>query len=132
LYPFGYGLSYTTFKLENLKLSSPEIAANENVKVLVDVVNTGSRAGDEIVQLYVSDKVASVTRPIKELKAFWRCSLKPGERRTITLNLTPSAFAFYDRMMQRVVEPGEFEIAVGTNSVETISRKLMVTAEKKK
>jgi beta-glucosidase len=129
LYPFGYGLSYTTFKLEKLRLSASEIAATDSVNVLVDIINTGRRTGDETVQLYVNDKVASVTRPVKELKAFRRCTLKPGERRTITFTLPPSTLAFYDRLMKRVVEPGEFEIMVGPNSVETVAVTLKVTGK---
>jgi len=117
LYPFGYGLSYTTFEIGAPRLRLDHIRKNDPVSVDVDVRNTGSRAGDETVQLYVRDKVSSVTRPLKELKAFQRVTLAPGERRTLTFMLGEQAFRLWNDEMQRVVEPGEFEIMVGGNSV---------------
>lgn len=118
LYPFGWGLSYTTFELSAPRLSSARIRAGENVEVSVDVRNTGSRPGDEVVQLYIRDRVSSVTRPILELSGFERVTLQPGETRTVRFTLTPRAFQFYNAAMQRVIEPGEFEIRTGPNSVD--------------
>ena len=97
LFPFGYGLSYTTFAYSNLRLSSPRIGAGDSIEVAVDLRNTGDRAGDEVVQLYVRDDVASVAEPVRALKAFRRVTLRPGETRTVTFKLGPSSFALYDR-----------------------------------
>ena len=116
LYHFGYGLSYTTFKLDNLKISKAKIRKNESVKVKVDVTNAGKYAGDEVVQLYIRDKVSSVTRPVKELRGFKRISLKPKETKTVTLEINPEHLAFHNIDMKFVVEPGEFEIMVGNSS----------------
>jgi beta-glucosidase len=116
LYAFGFGLSYTTFAFENFRLDRSEIGPEESTRVSVDVANTGPRAGDEVVQLYVRDLVSSVTRPVKELKGFRRISLAPGERRTVTFDLTPEHLAFYDIDMKWRVEPGEFRIMVGPSS----------------
>jgi beta-glucosidase len=116
LFAFGFGLSYTTFACSNLRLERSEIAAGESARVLVDVTNTGSRPGDEVVQLYVRDVVTSVTRPVKELKGFQRISLGPGETRTVTFDVTPDHLAFYDIDMVYRVEPGEFRLMVGSSS----------------
>ncbi|MEQ8935795.1 MAG: glycoside hydrolase family 3 C-terminal domain-containing protein, partial [Amphiplicatus sp.] len=118
LFPFGYGLSYTTFEIGEPKLSAASIAANGTASASVNVTNTGERAGDEVVQLYIRDLVSSVTRPIKELKGFERVTLEPGETRTVTFEITPKSLWFWDKDMKRVVEPGEFEIMVGPNSVD--------------
>jgi beta-glucosidase len=116
LYPFGYGLSYTQFKLSRLQLSSARIRPNGSVTVQVEVENTGARAGDEVVQLYLHDLVASVTRPVKELKGFKRVSLRPGESRRVTFTLGPRELGFYDGNMRFAVEPGKFNVTVGTSS----------------
>jgi beta-glucosidase len=118
LYPFGYGLSYTSFEIGAPRLSDDRIGTNGSVTVSVPVRNTGTRAGDETVQLYVHQLVSSVTRPIKELKAFRRITLAPGESKTVTFLLSPEAFRMWNVSMQRVVEPGAFEVMVGPNSVE--------------
>jgi beta-glucosidase len=118
LYPFGFGLSYTTFQIGAPQLSSDHIGVEDSVTVSVPVGNTGSRAGDETVQLYVHQLVGSVTRPIKELKAFERISLAAGETKIVTFTLTPETFRMWNIDMQRVVEPGAFELMVGPNSVE--------------
>ncbi|MDX6694473.1 MAG: beta-glucosidase [Blastocatellia bacterium] len=119
LFPFGYGLSYTTFRLTNLQLSAPSVPLNNaRLTVSVEVENTGARAGDEVVQLYVRDVASSVTRPVKELKGFERVTLRPGEKRRVTFKLGPEQLGFYNREMRYTVEPGEFRIFTGTNSQE--------------
>ncbi|MEX2125871.1 MAG: glycoside hydrolase family 3 N-terminal domain-containing protein [Woeseia sp.] len=126
LYPFGWGLSYTTFEIGEPELSADTIAAGGTVDVRVSIRNTGESSGDETLQLYVRDKVSSVTRPVKELRAFERVTLSPGERRTVTFRLDPGSFHFWNERMERVVEPGEFEIMVGPNSVELKSTTLTI------
>ena len=127
LFPFGYGLSYTTFAYSNLRLSASSIRAGDPLTVSVDVRNTGDRAGDEVVQLYIRDNVASVAEPIRKLRGVRRITLQPGESRTITFRLGPDAFGLYDHEMRRVIEPGAFTIYAGTNSADTISAPLQVT-----
>ncbi len=126
LFPFGHGLSYTTFKFSNLKLSPARIAREGETTASVDVTNTGPREGDEVVQLYLRDRVSSVTRPVKELKGFRRIHLKPGETQTVQLKLTPAELGFYNVDMHWVVEPGWFDVMAGSSSVETISTPLEV------
>ena len=116
LFPFGYGLSYTTFQLDNVRVDPPRIGPAGRATVTVDVANTGTRAGDEVVQLYVHDRVASVTRPVKELRGFERVSLAPGEKKTVRFTLGPEALRFTDENMARVVEPGVFDVMLGTSS----------------
>jgi len=118
LYPFGFGLSYTSFKYSNLQLAKSKIRPNEVTAVTVDVTNTGKRRGDEVVQMYIRDEVSSVTRPVKELKGFERISLDPGETRKVMFQITPEKLYFYNREMKRVVEPGKFQIMVGGSSVD--------------
>jgi beta-glucosidase len=118
LFPFGFGLSYTRFELGPPRLSATRIRAGGSVDVTVDLHNAGARAGDETLQIYVRDRISSVTRPVKELKAFRRVTLQPGERRSVTLTLDAGAFQMWNSQMQRVVEPGEFDILAGPNSVE--------------
>ena len=117
-YPFGYGLSYTTFAYSNLKLSSARARASDTVTATITVANTGSREGTEVVQLYIRDEVASVGRPVRELKAFQRVSLKPSESRTVELRVALKDLAFYGLDMKPVVEPGRFRVFVGPNSAE--------------
>ncbi|HSK63994.1 MAG TPA: fibronectin type III-like domain-contianing protein, partial [Pyrinomonadaceae bacterium] len=128
LFPFGYGLSYTTFAYGKPTVSPSQIAPHSQAKVTVAVTNTGKRASDEIVQLYIRDLVSSVTRPIKELKDFRRISLQPGETKTVEFVITPDKLWFYDLNMKRVVEPGMFEIMVGPSSVKHESVNLEVLA----
>ena len=125
LFPFGYGLSYTKFKLSNLQLSARRIHL-EKLMVTVDVENVGTRAGDEVVQLYIRDPVASVSRPVKELKDFKRVTLQPGEKRTVQFILTQWHLAFWNRQMRFVVEPGEFQVMVGSNSQDVLETKFEV------
>jgi beta-glucosidase len=126
LFPFGYGLSYTTFKYSNLKITKPRIGANEETTVTVDITNTGKVRGDEVAQMYLRDEVSSVTRPIKELKDFSRLSIEPGATKTVTFTITPQKLQFYNREMKRVVEPGTFQIMVGGSSVDLINATLEV------
>jgi beta-glucosidase len=116
LYPFGFGLSYTTFAYSDLALARDTISVGESLRVSVTCTNTGSRAGDEVVQLFLRDQVSSVTRPVMELKGFRRVSLAPGESQTVSFDLTPADMQFYDVSMQRVVEPGAFDVMVGPNA----------------
>jgi beta-glucosidase len=126
LYAFGYGLSYTTFAIKNLRLASKSIRRNGSTRVLVDVTNTGKREGTEVVQLYIRDRVSSVTRPVKELKGFRKVRLQPGETTTVTLDVTPDHLAFYDVDMNYLVEPGEFEIMVGNSSRDVDLQKVVL------
>src|SRR5829696_5631041 len=128
LFPFGYGLSYTTFKISNLQLSTPRISANGKLTVSVEVENTGRRAGHEVAQLYIRDLVATMTRPVKELKGFQRVSLRPGEKRRVEFVLGPEHLGFWNREMRYVVEPGEFKVMVGPNSVDVVEAKFDITA----
>jgi beta-glucosidase len=118
LFPFGFGLSYTKFAYSNIRLSAARIPLNGRTRVMVDVRNSGSRAGDEVVQLYIRDDVSSATRPVKELRGFQRVSLAPGETRTISFDVGPEHLSYHDSAMKRVVEPGTFQIMVGGNSVD--------------
>jgi beta-glucosidase len=126
LYPFGFGLSYTSFSLSAPRLSATKIGIGGKTSVSVDVRNSGAREGDEVVQLYIRDKVSSVTRPVKELKGFQRVTLKPGESRTVTFTVGPEALQMWNDQMRRVVEPGDFEIMTGNSSVALQSTTLTV------
>jgi beta-glucosidase len=116
LFPFGFGLSYTSFEYSNFKLSSPTIGFNEKLKISIDVANTGNYDGAEVVQLYIRDLVGSVTRPVKELKGFEKTSLKKGEKKTITFEISSDNLKFYNTDMKNEAEAGEFEIFAGGNS----------------
>lgn len=120
LYPFGYGLSYTDFEYENLRLNRPVIRIGEPLWVGVTLKNTGKYSAREVVQLYIRDLVASIARPVKELKAFEKVELKAGESRDVTFILDNKAFGFYNDNYEFIVEPGEFEIMVGGNSVDVM------------
>jgi glycosyl hydrolase family 3/fibronectin type III domain protein len=127
LFPFGFGLSYTTFEIGAPELSAATIGVDGSVKVAVNVRNTGKLAGDEVVQLYVRDVVSSVTRPVKELKGFKRVTLAPGASTRVEFTLGHEALALWDKDLERVVEPGEFTIFAGPNSVDLKSATLQVT-----
>ncbi|HMV09599.1 MAG TPA: beta-glucosidase BglX [Cyclobacteriaceae bacterium] len=116
VYPFGYGLSYTSFSYSDITLDKTEVTEKDELKVSVDVTNTGSRDGSEVVQLYIHDLVGSVTRPVKELKAFEKVSLKAGEKKTITFTLTTKDLSFYKGDLSFGYEPGKFHVFVGGNS----------------
>jgi beta-glucosidase len=126
LYTFGYGLSYTTFEYSNLALSTAAIKADGELKVSVDVKNTGNYDGDEVVQLYINDVYSSVTTPLKTLKGFKRIFIKKGETKNVTFTLTPDELAIWNREMKRVVEPGDFEVMVGGNSVDLLKTNFKV------
>lgn len=123
LYPFGYGLSYTTFDYGNLKLSTNKINADETVEVSVDVTNSGIYDGKEVVQLYIRDLVGTVTRPVKELKDFQKVEIKKGKTKTVTFKLTENDLKFYNSNLDFVAEPGDFEVFVGTNSDTNLKSK---------
>ena len=127
LFPFGFGLSYTTFDIGAPQLSATQIKTDGSVKVSVSVRNTGKMAGDEVVQLYIHDVVSSVTRPVKELKGFKRVSLDPGASTTVNFTLDSHALALWDKNMKHVVEPGAFEIMAGADSANLKSVTLNVT-----
>ncbi|MFB0504847.1 MAG: glycoside hydrolase family 3 N-terminal domain-containing protein [Candidatus Bathyarchaeia archaeon] len=116
LFPFGHGLGYTEFEYSNLQINPKRIKPSGKAKISVEVENTGDCRGDEVVQLYLRDVVASVTRPVKELKGFERITLAPGEKKTIVFTLTPEQLSFINRDLKRVVEPGIFEVMVGKSS----------------
>jgi beta-glucosidase len=126
LYPFGFGLSYTTFKFGEPRLTKAVIRKNESTAIEVDVTNTGTVAGDEVVQMYIRDKVSSVTRPVKELKGFRRITLAPGQCETVTLSIASDHLAFYNIDMKYDVEPGEFEIMIGNSSQDQDQQKIIL------
>jgi beta-glucosidase len=126
LFPFGFGLSYTTFHFDNLRVEPAQIYVGGTAKVSVDVTNTGSREGDEVPQVYIHQKIASVTRPVMQLKGFRRTTLKPGEKKTVEFTITPETLSMLDRDMHSVVEPGVFDIMVGPSSDQTSTVPLTV------
>ena len=129
LYHFGYGLSYTTFNIGKPSLSKTKIKANENVEINVEIKNTGSMAGAEVIQLYIRDKVSSVTRPVKELKGFQKVHLNPGEKKLIKFKITPEHLAFHNINMDFIVEPGEFEIMIGNSSMDKDLKNIVLMVE---
>jgi beta-glucosidase len=127
LWPFGFGLSYTTFTVDRVRLTETVIRRGGASRVLAEIGNTGGRAGHEVVQLYVRDRVSSVTRPVKELKGLAKVFLRPGERTTVTFDITPEVLAFHDLAMREIVEPGEFLVMVGTSSRDEDLRTVTLT-----
>ncbi len=123
LYPFGFGLSYTTFSYSGLKIDTND---QKNIKVSATIKNTGKTKGEEVIQLYIRDRVASVVRPIKELKGFEKIELVPGESRTITFNLTDKELGFYNNDGKYIVEPGEFDLMIGTSSKEGLKSSFLL------
>lgn len=130
LYAFGYGLSYTTFEIGAPAIANAFIKIGDSVKVTATVKNTGTVKGDEVVQLYIRDKVSSVTRPVKELKDFKRVTLEPGEEKTITFFITPEKLSFYDINMAWTTEPGEFDIMVGNSSRDQDLKHVLLTVSR--
>ena len=120
LYPFGHGLSYTTFELGSPSVAPDVVTWNDEVSVEIEVANTGQRDGEEVVQLYVRDPQASVTRPVLELKGFTRVEVVAGASKRITFRLPVGQLGFYDRHLRYVVEPGEIEVMVGTSSQDLV------------
>jgi beta-glucosidase len=127
LYPFGFGLSYTTFSYADLKLNKSIIKTGEPLTATVTVKNTGSREGEEIVQLYIRDITASIVRPVKELKGFTKIMLKAGESRTVNIPVTPTDLSFYDGDGNLKLEPGKFSVFVGTNSRDVMQQDFEVS-----
>ncbi len=123
LYPFGYGLSYTNFEYTDLKIDKTEIGENETITISATVKNIGKLKGKEVVQLYTHDMVASITRPVKELKGFWKIELEPGESQSVSFTLNSENLKFYDNDMNFISEPGEFKVFVGPNSSEGLEGK---------
>src|SRR5208283_4448240 len=130
LYPFGFGLSYTTFSIANVRLSKSRMDLKGKVEALADVTNTGRRAGSEVVQMYIRDLVSSVTRPVKELKGFRRVALAPGESTTVKFEIAADLLKFWDVDMKYVVEPGEFSIMIGNSSRDADLQKVTLTVTK--
>ena len=126
LYEFGYGLSYTTFSVSNLRLDRTSVGPNGKVRASVDVTNTGKVRGDDVVQLYLHDPVASISQPVRRLRGFDRVTLAPGAHRTITFTLDRSDFGFYDNRGRFVVEPGEIDLFAGDSSAATLTRSFTV------
>jgi beta-glucosidase len=124
LYPFGYGLSYTSFSYGDLKLSGSSLKGNQTLTASVELTNNGQYDGAEVVQLYIRDVVGSTTRPVKELKGFQKVFLKKGETKTISFNITPNDLKFYNYDLKYDWEPGEFVIMVGGNSRDVKSGKV--------
>ena len=129
LYPFGFGLSYTTFTIDNVRLDKTKIKNGSSGRVSADVTNTGDRAGSETVQMYIRDVFSSATRPVKELKGFQRVMLEPGEKRTVTFDIAPELLAFHDATMKYTVEPGDFEIMVGNSSRDADLQKVVLAVQ---
>lgn len=127
IYPFGFGLSYTQFKFENVRVEPKTIRTGGEAKVSVDITNAGSRAGDEVAQLYIHQRVASRTRPVKQLRGFERVTLEPGQKTTVEFTVKPEDLSLIDVNMNSVVEPGMFDLMVGPSSAETTSVPLEVT-----
>ena len=130
LFPFGYGLSYTTFDISAPSLGKASIGTTDSTTVTVSLTNTGDLSGDEVVQVYIRDKVSSVTRPVKELKEFRRVTLKPGASQEVSFTITPEMLSFYDLNMDFTVEPGDFEIMVGSSSRDEDLKTVTLTVQK--
>jgi len=126
LYPFGYGLSYTTYEYSNLKLNKTKVQNDENLEITFTLKNTGEVAGEEVAQLYVRDLAGNVTRPVRELKGFKRVALAAGEEQKVTITLAIDDLAFTNEDMKQVVEPGDFQIWVGGDSRATLSETFTV------
>ena len=129
-YPFGYGLSYTTFSVKDLTLDRSTVSPSGQVRATVTVTNTGDVAGDDVVQLYLHDPVASISQPVRRLRGFERVTLQPGESRKVTFTLDKSDFGFYDNRGRFVVEPGEIDVYAGDSSQATMESTFTVTGRR--
>jgi len=129
LFPFGYGLSYTSFEYHDLKIDKPEIKSGENTIARFKLVNTGNYDGDEVVQLYIRDLYSSVARPVIELKGFKRIHLKKGETKEVEFEITPDLLVMFDEHMKRIVEPGKFRIMIGASSNDIRLRTVLEVKE---
>ena len=129
LYPFGFGLSYTTFTYSDLQLTKHKLQMKDALNVRVTVTNTGKLPGEEVVQLYTRDLVASLTRPVKELKRFQKIKLNPGESKIISFKLFSSDLGFYNRNMEFTVESGDFKVFVGTDSKNTLEKNFELVSD---
>ncbi|HEX2508688.1 MAG TPA: glycoside hydrolase family 3 C-terminal domain-containing protein, partial [Miltoncostaeaceae bacterium] len=127
LYPFGYGLSYTTFSVGDLRLNKTRVSAKGKITATVSVTNTGARAGDEVVQLYIHDPVASISQPVRRLRGFQRVTLEPGATTTVSFTLDRGDFGFYDNDGRFVVEPGAIDVYAGNSSTADLKRTFVVT-----
>jgi beta-glucosidase len=116
VYPFGYGLSYTTFEYSDIRLNTTQLMGTETLKASVTLTNTGNVAGEEVVQLYIQDPVASISRPVRELKNFKKIMLQPGEKKEVSFEVTTNDLMFYNSDLKYDWEPGDFIIYIGTNS----------------
>jgi beta-glucosidase len=128
LYAFGFGLSYTTFSVSDLHLSAPTVSSDGSVTATVAVTNTGTRAGDDVVQLYIHDPVASISQPVRRLRGFQRVTLAPGQTQTLTFTLDENDFGFYDNSGHFVVEPGQIDVYAGDSSAATLTQSFTVTS----
>jgi beta-glucosidase len=126
LFPFGFGLSYTTFAYANLRVSAGHVSPTGRTTVTIDVKNTGPRDGDEVVQLYIRDEISFATRPVKELRGFKRVSLKAGETRQVSFDVGPEHLSYHGAEMKRVVEPGRFQLMIGGSSADLQTIALVV------
>ena len=127
LYVFGFGLSYTTFSVTNLRLSAQSVSKNGKVTASVDVANTGGVAGDDVVQLYIHDPVASISQPVRRLRGFQRVTLASGATQTVTFTLDKSDFGFYDNRGKFLVEPGEIDVFAGDSSTADLMQSFTVS-----
>ncbi len=126
LYPFGYGLGYTTFEYSPVRVSGSEMTADGELTASVTVTNTGRREGSDVVQFYIRDMAGSVARPVKELKHFERITLRPGESRKVEFTITPESLKFYGYNLEYVLEPGDFRVMAGPDSRDTTSASFTV------
>jgi beta-glucosidase len=124
---FGHGLSYTTFDISNLQLTSTSVSPGGSTRASVDVTNTGGRTGDEVVQLYIHDPVASISQPVRRLRGFQRVTLEPGQTRRVMFTLDRSDFGFYDNRGKFVVEPGQIDVYAGNSSSASMKQSFTVT-----
>jgi beta-glucosidase len=129
LFPFGYGLSYTRFRYDDIRLDKHTMHRNESAMLSCTITNTGKMAGDEVVQLYIRDMLASVARPVMELKGFQRIHLQPGESRRVSFMITPSLLEMFDAKMNRVIEPGDFRLMIGSSSRSTWLKEVLQVVE---